>query len=207
MPSHAASVCRTAEMRNHFSGSGDWKVWGRSDGLHKSRQGEKKESSDAYVKVKNAFNLYAQSQHGIFFSLSPTTENSTAQSQQNCQNRNWKWETAFFCLFSPPAFLFHPSSEVKEGASHNTLPAPAGFWLSFHIVSPLLSLKVRHNQHPEALCIIPGTLADHAACFGRALLPFSLAQNKYVRRLTQAGPAGANVMMWCCCSGRGMTVN
>lgn len=72
-------------------------------------------------------------------------------------------------------------------------------------MSPLLSLKVRHNQHPEALCIIPGTLADRAACFGRALLPFSLAQNKYVRRLTQAGPAGANVMMWCCCSGRGMS--
>ncbi|KAF3693097.1 hypothetical protein EXN66_Car008773 [Channa argus] len=60
----------------------------------------------------------------------------------------------------------------------------------------MLNLKVRHNQHPEALCIILRTLASLAACtLWEHTFPFSLTQNKYMWHLTQDGPAGANVMM------------
>lgn len=39
-------------------------------------------------------------------------------------------------------------------------------------------------------------LADCGACFGNTFLPFSLTQKKkYMQCLTQAGPAGANVML------------
>lgn len=137
-----------------------------------------------------------------FLGLSLTTENTTSQSQKPVRDSGNGKQLNSVSLY--PLLQFRG----KQGASHNTQLAPSGFLLLFCSVSQKLNLQLRHNQHPEALCIISRALALQAhcgACFGNTFLPFSLTQNKYVWCLTQAGPGGANVMMWCCCWGQEMS--
>lgn len=142
----------------------------------------------------------------LFYSIKPDN-----RKHHNTEPKAWdggNGKQHFSVSFSSLLFPFHFSSEV------NKVPVITLYWLHqvylfiflCSCVSPLLNLKVRHNQHPEALCIIPRTvplLANCGECFANTLPPFRLTQNKCGRCLTQAGPAGANVMMPCCCLGPG----